>query len=167
MNTDRHGSAVVTLPSDTEIVITREFDAPAALVFTAWTTPEMVRCWWGYETAPLVVCDIDLRPGGTWRYVSRQPDGAELGWHGEYLEVDAPRRLVSTEVFEGYPDAAAVNTMTLTEVDGTTTMSVLVRHTSKEHRDGHIRSGMERGMQVTLDRLDGLLTELAAAAGQT
>ena len=74
---------------------------------------------------------------------------------------------MSTEVFEGYPDAAAVNTMTLTEVDGTTTMSVLVRHTSREHRDGHIRSGMERGMQVTLDRLDGLLTELAAAAGQT
>ena len=107
---NRHGSATVTLPSDREIVITRVFDAPAALVFRAWTTPELVRRWWGFETSPLVICDIDLRIGGSWRYVTRDPDGTELGWHGEYREIDAPHRIVSTEVFEGYPDAESVNT---------------------------------------------------------
>ena len=72
---NRHGSAVVTLPSDREILITRVFDAPAALVFKAWPTPELVRRWWGFESSPLIVCDIDLRPGGDWRYVTRDPDG--------------------------------------------------------------------------------------------
>ena len=116
----RHGSAVVTLPSDREILITRAFDAPAALVFKAWTTPELVRRWWGFESSPLVVCDIDLRPAGAWRYVTREADGTELGWHGTYLEIEVPRRLVSTEVFEGYPEGEAQNTLTLTERDGTT-----------------------------------------------
>jgi uncharacterized protein YndB with AHSA1/START domain len=160
----RHGSAVVTLPSDREILITRVFDAPAALVFAAWTTPELVRCWWGWETSPLVVCDIDLRPGGTWRYVSRDAEGTEWGWHGVYLEIDAPLRLVSTEVFEGYADAEAHNTLTLTELDGTTVLTVVVLHTSREHRDGHVDSGMEGGMQHSLDRVDDLLVELRGTA---
>jgi uncharacterized protein YndB with AHSA1/START domain len=153
----RHGSAVVTLPSDREILITRTFDAPAALVFKAWTTPDLVRRWWGFESSPLVVCDIDLRPGGGWRYVTRDPDGTELGWHGTYLEVDGPHRLVSTEVFEGFPDAAAQTTLLLSEADGVTVLSVTVEHTSKEHRDGHVGSGMEVGMQHSLDRIEDLL----------
>ncbi len=157
----RHGSAVVTLPSDREIHITRVFDAPAALVFEAWTTPELVRRWWGFESSPLVVCDIDLRAGGAWRYVTREPDGTELGWHGTYVEIDPPRRLVSTEVFEGYPDAEAQDTLTLTaERHGTTVLSITVLHTSKQNRDGHIASGMEGGLQHSLDRVEDLLLEV-------
>jgi len=153
----RHGSAVVTLPSDLEIGITRIFDAPAELVFRAWTTPELVREWWGRESSPLVVCDIDLRVGGGWRYVTREPDGTELAWHGTYLEIDRPWRLVSTEVYEGYPDGEARDTLTLTERDGTTLMSVNVLHSSRENRDGHLSSGMEPGMQHSLDRFEDLL----------
>ena len=158
---NRHGSAVVTLPSDREILITRWFDAPAALVFHAWTTPDLVRRWWGSDDAPLVVCDIDLRAGGSWRYVTRDTTGTELGWHGAYREIDAPHRIVSSEVFEGYPDGEALDTLTFHEVDGVTEMRVLVLHTSRENRDGHIASGMEAGMQVVMDRLEDVVRESA------
>lgn len=155
--TTRHGSATVTTPSDREILITRTFDAPAARVFDAWTTPEHVRQWWGSEEAPLAVCEIDLRVGGSWRYVIQDADGTELGWHGTYREIDRSDRLVSTEVFEGFPDAEALNSATFTENDGTTTLSVTVLHSSKENRDGHLNSGMEAGMQIVLDRLEDLV----------
>lgn len=153
----RHGSATVTTPSDREILITRTFDASAARIFDAWTTPESVRQWWGSEEAPMVECEIDLRVGGSWRYVTRGQDGTEFAWHGTYREVERPGRLVSTEVFEGFPDAEAVNTATLTEQDGITTLSVTVLHASKENRDGHLNSGMEAGMQVVFDRLEDLV----------
>ena len=167
MNTvsNRHGSAVVTLPNDTEIVITRVFDAPAGLVFRAYTTPDLVKRWWGFETSEWLVCDIDLRVGGTWRYVTREqtPEGPfEVGFHGEYREITAPHRLVSTEVFEGMPDAGALDTVVFAEVDGVTTMTMTVTHTCQEHRDGHIASGMEGGMQVSMDRLEDVVTGLAA-----
>ena len=119
---NRHGSAVITLPSDTEILITRAFDAPAELVFKAFTTPELVQRWWGFETSEWLVCEIDLRVGGQWRYVIRERD-MEVGFHGEYREIDGPHRLVSTEVYEGFPDAGSLNIMTLDEVDGVTTMT--------------------------------------------
>ena len=157
---DRFGSAVVTLPSDTQIQITRLFEAPAAIIFEAWTTPDLVRRWWGSDDAPLTVCDIDLRVGGHWRY-AMDHDGAEIGWHGTYQLIDAPNRLVSTEVFEGFPDGEAVNALTLDEADGTTTLQVVVQHQSKANRDGHIASGMEAGMQRTLDRLNTLASERA------
>jgi uncharacterized protein YndB with AHSA1/START domain len=165
---NRHGSAVVTLPGDTDIVITRMFDAPAALVFKAWTTPELVKRWWGFETSEWLVCDIDLRVGGTWRFVIRER-GKEVGFHGEYREIAEPTRLVATEVYEGFPvepgttpdDHAAVNTMTIEESDGVTKLSVLTRHTRPEHRDAHIGSGMESGMQVSFDRMEDLVRELA------
>ena len=160
---NRYGSAVVTLPSDREIRIERTFDAPADLVFKAWTTPKYVCRWWGDEQAPVVLCDIDLRPGGAWRYVTRATDGTELGWHGVYSEVEAPQRLVTTEVFEGFPDAEAQNTLTLTERDGATVMTVIVLHQSKEYRDGHVNSGMEGGMQLALNRFDDVLAELVAS----
>lgn len=153
----RPGSAIVTLPSDTEILITRTFEAPRALVWEAMTTPRHLLRWWGPDWCPLVACEIDLRPGGAWRYRSRMADGNELAWHGVYREIEPPVRLVSTEVFEGFPDAESVNTVTLDEVDGVTTLRTLVRHSSREHRDGHVQSGMEGGMQVTFDRLDDLL----------
>src|ERR671918_174674 len=100
---DRLGTAVVTLPSDTEILITREFDAPASLVFKAYTTPELVKRWWGFETSEWLVCDIDLRVGGQWRFVIRD-GGMEVGFHGEYREIAGPHRLVHTEIYEGAPE---------------------------------------------------------------
>jgi uncharacterized protein YndB with AHSA1/START domain len=158
MNTtsNRHGSAVVTLPSDTEILITRQFDAPAELVYRAYTTPELVKRWWGFDTSVWKVCEIDLRVGGTWRYVIQERD-FEVGFHGEYRELESPRRLVSTEVFEGMPDASALNIIDFDEVDGVTTMRTLVQHTEQAHRDAHIQSGMEGGMQVSMDRLEDLV----------
>jgi uncharacterized protein YndB with AHSA1/START domain len=162
MTSNRHGSAVVTLPSDREIRIERVFDAPAHLVFKAWTTPEYVRRWWGDPDAPVVLCDIDLRPGGAWRYVTRNADGSEFGWHGVYSVVDAPHHLATTEVFEGFPDAEAQNTLTFDERDGVTTMTVIVLHQTKEYRDGHVNSGMEGGMQLALNRFDAVLAELVS-----
>jgi uncharacterized protein YndB with AHSA1/START domain len=158
--TERSGSAVVTLPSDTEIRIVRQFDASADLLFEVWTTPEHVRNWWGFPEHEMVSCQIDLRVGGDWRYVVSHPDMGEIGWHGTYLEIEAPNLIVSTEVFEGYPDAHSVNRMMLTESDGVTTMDVLVTHQSKENRDGHVNAGMEGGMQVSLDRVDEILAGL-------
>jgi uncharacterized protein YndB with AHSA1/START domain len=157
---NRKGSAVITTPSDTEIVITRVFDAPAALIWKAWSTPELVQRWYGFESSQWKVCEIDLRVGGTWRYVTVDDD-FEVGFHGEYLEIDEPRRLVSTEVYEGMADAETVNTMTLEEVDGVTTMTTLISHTTKEMRDGQLASGMETGMQVSYDRLEDVARSLA------
>lgn len=157
--TARHGTAEVTLLSDREFLITRVFDAPAELVFDVWTSPDAVARWFSDETAPVVACDIDLRVGGAWRYVIRTPDGAELAWSGVYREIDRPRRLVTTEVFEPFPDAEAVNTMTLEERDGATTLRVTVRHASQQARDGRLDAGMEAGMQLALNRVDDLLAE--------
>ena len=139
--TARYGSAEVTLPSGCEIHITRVFDAPAELVFDAWTSPDAVARWWSDETAPVVACEIDLRVDGIWRYVIRTPDGSELAWSGVYREIERPHRLVATEVFEPFPEALAVNTMMLEEHDGATTMRVTVLHGTKEARDGHVNAG--------------------------
>ena len=160
----RTGSAVVTLPTDTTILITRSFEAPVALVWETLTTPRHLLRWWGPTWCPLVSCEIDLRVGGSWRYLSRMDDGTELGWHGTYREIEPARRIVSTEVFEGFPDAESLNTMTLTHVDGVTTLETLVQHASQEFRDGHIASGMEAGMQETFDRLDDLLDRSGSTA---
>jgi uncharacterized protein YndB with AHSA1/START domain len=157
---NRHGSAVITLPSDTEYLITRVFDAPAELVFDATTKPELVRRWWGFETSEWLVCEIDLRVGGKWRYVVREGD-MEVGFHGEYREISRPHRLVFTEMYEGVPNPGQenypVNTVTLEEVGGVTTMTVLVQHTSKEDRDAVLESGMEGGMQISYNRLEDLV----------
>ena len=153
----RYGSAEVTLPSDREILITRTFEAPVHVVWEAITQPRHLLRWWGPDWCPLVACDVDLRVGGSWRYVSRDVDGNELGWHGTYREIEPSRRIVTTEVFEGFPDAESVNTMTLSDEASTTTLRTLVRHATREFRDGHIASGMEGGMQVAFNRLDDLL----------
>ncbi len=152
--------AVVTLPEDTQILITREFDAPARLVYRAWTTPELVRRWWSGDRGEMTSVEIDLRVGGTWRFVMKANAGFEVAFHGEYREIVPAERIVSTEVFEGMPDAEALNTITFTEADGRTTMSILVQHSSQEHRDAHINSGMEGGMQEALDRLEEVARSL-------
>jgi uncharacterized protein YndB with AHSA1/START domain len=154
-------SAKVTLPQDDQILITREFDAPKHLVYRAWTEPELLRRWWHANRGEMTVADIDLRVGGTWRFVMVTPDGFEVAFHGEYREIVPNERIVSTEVFEGMPDAEAVDTLTLVGSDGRTTLTILVQHSSKEHRDAHIESGMEDGLQDALDLLEQAAVSLA------
>ena len=154
------GTAKVTLPTDEQILITREFDAPRHLVYRAWTTPELVKRWWSGGHGEVTVAEIDLRVGGMWRYVLIASEGFEVGFHGEYREIVANERIVSTEVYEGMPEGEALNTLTLTEEDGRTTMSILVQHSCKEHRDAHINSGMEAGMQKSMDLLEQVAVSL-------
>lgn len=163
---DRSGTAEITLPSDREIVITRRFDATAALVWEALTVPRHLLRWWGPEWCPLVSCEVDLRVGGSWRFVARAAQGDELAWHGTYRDLEPARRLVTTEVFEGYPEAESENTMTLDEDAGVTTLRTRVLHASREFRDGHLQSGMEKGLQGTFDRLDQLLVRFGSVAEQ-
>jgi uncharacterized protein YndB with AHSA1/START domain len=154
------GTATVTLPTDEQILIVREFDAPRHLVYKAWTTPELVRRWWNAKRGEVTTCEIDLRVGGRWRYVMVTADGFEVGFHGEFREIVPNERIVSTEVYEGMPEAEALNTLTLTEADGRTTLTILVEHTSKEYRDAHIDSGMEAGMQDAMDLLEEVAISL-------
>lgn len=157
---DRTGTAVVTLPSDLEIKIVREFDAPADLVFEVWTTPEHIRNWWGYPEHPMTVCEMDLRVGGAYRFVAEVPEFGEIAFRGVNKVIDRPRRLVSTEIYEAYPDVEAVNTLTLEESDGVTTMTIVAAYPTKEARDAVIASGMEDGLQVSLDRAGAILERL-------
>jgi uncharacterized protein YndB with AHSA1/START domain len=157
------GTAKVTLPAEDQILITREFAAPKHLVYKAWTTPELVRRWWTARRGEMTTCEIDLRVGGSWRYVMVADGGFEVAFHGEYREIVPNERLVSTEVYEGIPDAeenAALNTLTLAEADGRTTLTVLVQHATKEGRDAHIDSGMEAGMQDAMDLLEQVAISL-------
>ena len=153
-------TAVVSLPADDQILITREFDAPKHLVFKAFTTPELVKRWWSGKRGEVTLAEIDLREGGAWRYVMNADSGGEVAFHGEYREIVPNERLVSTEVYEGMPDAEALDTLTLSESEGRTTMTILVQHASKEHRDAHIESGMEDGMQDALDLLEQVAVSL-------
>ncbi len=157
------GSAAVTLPSETEIEITRVFDAPAGTVFQAFTIPELVKQWWADPADEWLVCDIDLRPGGRWRWVFRHGQ-AEVGFHGEYREVSAPHRLVYTELFEmpraPLPeDTSPLATLSLTERDGTTIMTLRSQYPSAELRDLVLASGMEEGMQQSYNRLDDVVSD--------
>ncbi|WP_306993233.1 SRPBCC family protein [Amycolatopsis thermophila] len=154
------GTAVVTLPADNQILITREFDAPARLVWKAWTTPELIKRWWAGERGEVTSVEVDLRVGGRWRHVMVADGGFEVAFHGEYREIVEHERIVSTEVFEGMAGAHSLNTLTLTERDGRTTLTVLAEYPSKEVRDGHIESGMEGGMQESLDKLEQVAASL-------
>ena len=155
------GTATVTLPTDTEILITREFDAPRHLVYRAWTTPELVKRWWSGQRGDVTSAEIDLRVGGMWRWVMVAHGGFEVAFHGVYREIVPDERIVTTEVFEGMPEGEALNTLTFTEEDGRTTLTLLVEHSSREHRDAHVNSGMEAGMQESMDALERVAASLA------
>jgi uncharacterized protein YndB with AHSA1/START domain len=159
------GRATVELPTDAQILITREFDAPKHLVYKAWTTPELVRRWWHANRGEMTVAEIDLRVGGQWRYVAVTPDGFEVGFHGEYREIVPDERIVSTEVYEGAwpgegPEQGTLNTATFSEAEGRTTLTILVEAPSKEIRDAIIESGMEAGMQDAMDLLEQVAASL-------
>jgi uncharacterized protein YndB with AHSA1/START domain len=160
------GTATVTLPTDEQILITREFDAPKELVYKAFTTPELVKRWWHANRGEVTLVEIDLRVGGRWRYVMVTTDGGlEVAFHGEYREIVPNELIVSTEVYEGAPqgegsDEGTLNTATFTEADGRTTLTILVQAPSKEIRDAIIDSGMEVGMQDALDLLEQVAVSL-------
>jgi uncharacterized protein YndB with AHSA1/START domain len=154
-------SFVVTTPSDSEIRMTRLFNAPRQLVFEAMSKPEHVKQWWGRlgEGYSVPVCEIDLRVGGHWRFVNRHPKG-EAAFHGEYREIQPPGRIVFTEIFEDFPDSVSVVTSELTEERGKTRMTVTVDYGSKEVRDMVMASGMASGAGISYDRLEDLLGTL-------
>jgi uncharacterized protein YndB with AHSA1/START domain len=157
------GKATVTLPSDQEILITREFDAPRHLVYKAWTTPELVKRWWSGHRGEVKSAEIDLRVGGRWRYVMVADGGFEVAFHGDYREIVPDERIVTTEVYE-LPDApegeGVLNIVTFTEADRRTTLTLLVQTASRQDRDAIIDSGMEVGMQEQMELLEQLAISL-------
>jgi uncharacterized protein YndB with AHSA1/START domain len=158
------GSARVTLPADNTILITREFDAPQRLVWKAYTTPELIKRWWAGEKGTVTSAEVDLRVGGTWRYVMTANEGFEVAFRGEYREIEPAERLVNTEVFEGLPDPddhAGLVTVTLTEKDGRTWMEMLCEYRDRADRDAVIDSGMEGGMQESMDALEKVAVALS------
>jgi uncharacterized protein YndB with AHSA1/START domain len=152
------GSAVVTLPTDTQIMITREFAAPKQLVYRAWTTPELVKRWWHAKRGEVTTAEIDLRVGGKWRYVMMTKQGVEVGFHGEFREIVPNELIVSTEIYEGVPagepNEGTVNTVMFREGSGRTILTLLIDAPSKRVRDLIIQSGMEAGLQDALDLLE-------------
>src|SRR3712207_2354239 len=161
MSVATSGTASVTLPADDQILIEREFAAPAELVWRAMTEPDLVRRWWHAGRGEMTACEIDLRVGGTWRYAMR-PEGAdEFAFYGEFLEIVPHERIVQTETFAPFPDAASTNTMTLEERGGVTLLRTLVQHQTSQARDMHINSGRESGMQDAFDRLEQVAISLA------
>lgn len=155
-------TATVTLPADDQILITRTFAAPPRLVWRAWTEPALVRRWWHADRGSMTACEIDLRVGGRWRYAMEHA-GTEVAFSGEYREVVPHQRLVSTEVYESWPDAVAVNTLTLTPDGDGCRMEILVEHGSPAARDAHLAAGMEDGLQDALGLLDDVSWSLAAS----
>ena len=159
-------SATVTLPTDEQILIERQFSAPRRLVYRAFTEPDLIRRWWHAKRGEVTAVEVDLRVGGAWRYVMVTEDGTEVAFHGEYLEIVPSERLVTTEIFEGLPegvseeDAGTVNTATFTELDAWTRLTIRIQAPSRVARDAIIASGMEDGLQDALDLLEGVACEL-------
>lgn len=166
------GTATVTLPTDRQILITREFDAPRELVYRAWTTPELIKQWWSGERGSTTLAEVDLRVGGAWRYVHQDHDGFEVAFHGEFREIVSAELIVFTEIYEGasqpiegdtYPpgeEEGTINTVSFEEVNGRTTLTMLVECPSKEVRDAIMESGMETGMQEGWAKLEEVARSL-------
>ena len=150
------GTLSVSTPTDLEIVMTRVFDAPRALVYESFSKPELLRQWFGPRGWSLAVCEVDLRVGGGFRFVLRGPDGKEMGMRGTYLELAPPERSVHLESFDDYPGESQVTSL-FVEKSGQTTLTVTVLYPSKQIRDAVIQSGMEHGAAESYDRLAELL----------
>ena len=161
MTPNRHGTAVTEFPSDLEVVITREFDAPIGLVFDVLTKPEHVRKTFAPFDEEVTVCDIDLRVGGAYRYVMVTPDGVECAFRGTYLEIEPPVRTVETWLFEGWPDAEAVESMDLSETGGVTTLRISLVFRDQAGRDNMTRFD---GFEAGFDKIEDHLRELQGAA---
>ena len=153
-------SAVVTLPRDTQILITREFDAPRDLVYRAYTTPELIERWWAGGRGEVTSVEVDLRVGGAWRYAMRANEGFEVAFHGEFREIVPNERIVNTEIYEAMPDGGVLNIVTFSEADDRTTLELLIERGRREVRDAIIDSGMEGGMQEGMDLLEQVAISL-------
>jgi len=154
------GTAVVTLPTDTQIEITRTFDAPRHLVYKAYTTPELIKRWWGGDRGDVTLAEVDLRVGGKWRYVMTANGGYEVGFHGVYREIIPNERLVFSETFEGMPEGEALNIVSFDDENGHTLLKNVAEYPSTEIRDAVINSGMEGGMQESMDHLEQVAISL-------
>lgn len=152
----------VTTPSDREIRLTRLFDAPRDIVFEVMSKPEHIKRWWGNleDGYSVPVCEVDLRPGGRWRYVNQTPKGQMVAFYGVYREIAAPGRIVFTEIFEQFPDVESVVTVELAEENGKTRFTLTAQYPSVEVRDSVIKSGMERGAGLSYDHLEEVASEL-------
>jgi uncharacterized protein YndB with AHSA1/START domain len=154
------GTLQVSTPTEREIVLTRVFDAPRRLVFDAFTRPELLKRWFGPRGWSLVVCEVDLKVGGKWRFVLRGPDGKDMGMRGVYRAIAAPDRSVHTESFDDFPGESLVTTV-LVEDRGRTTLTATVLYPSQEIRDAVIKSGMEHGAAESYDKLAEYLASIA------
>jgi uncharacterized protein YndB with AHSA1/START domain len=150
-------TTVIAEPGKQEVVITRTFDAPCELVFKTFTNPNLIPQWWGPGT---IVDRMDARPGGSWRFVQRDENGNEYGFHGVYHDITQPERVINTFEFEGMPGHVLLETITFEEQDGKTTLRNLSVFQSVEDRDGMLMSGMEEGANVSLDRFAELLAKV-------
>ncbi len=162
------GTLQLTTRGDREIVMTRVLDAPRRLVWECFARPELVKRWlFGPDGWSFVVCDIDLRVGGGYRYLWRKDDGTEMGMRGVYREVVAPERLVDAQIFDqDWTGGEAISTVAFTERDGRTTVTQTVLYASREARDMVLKSGMKEGMAIGYDRLAELLASLPAGAAK-
>ena len=163
MATASKGTAEVTLPSDTQILITRDFDAPRHLVYEAYTTPELIKRWWAGKRGGVTVAEVDLRVGGRYRYAMEATEGFEVAFNGEFREIVPNERIVNTEVFVGAPEGtgAAIVTVTFEEAGDGTHLEMLMDLEDKQTRDAIIESGMEGGLQEGLDLLEEIAIERA------
>ena len=166
MATGTPASLSVTLPSEREIVLSRRFDAPRALVFEAMSQPQHLVNWYGPHGYSLPLCEVDLRPGGAWRIVHRDAEGREFGFRGQIHDIAPPERMVRTFEFEGLPGHVSTETLVLEDLGGgRTQMIVTARFDSVEDRDGMLQSGMERGAAESYDRLASYLANAATHQG--
>ncbi|GAC1322325.1 MAG: SRPBCC family protein [Chloroflexota bacterium] len=163
MTTGSPNKMLVSTPSEREIMLTRDLDAPRDLVFAALSSAEHIPHWWGRARSTLSFCEIDARPGGHWRFVERDPDGNEFGFHGEFREIDPPRRVVQTFEWEGLPGHISVETMTLEDLGARTRVTIRSMFDTVEDRDGMLQSGMEKGAAESYDRLERYVQSLADA----
>jgi uncharacterized protein YndB with AHSA1/START domain len=161
-NQQQAPTATLTKPTDREIHVERVFDAPRDRVFAAFTDPKLIPEWWGPRDTTTVVDQMDVRPGGSWRFVIRNSDGSETGFRGTYREITPPERVVQTFEWEGMPGYVSVETATFEDLgDRTKVTTTSLFHTTEE-RDGMLESGMERGLNESYARLDDLLARLAS-----
>ena len=162
MNT---AETTISTPSDREVVVTRTFDAPRTLVFDAYTQPELLKRWYGAPGRSLVVCEIDLRIGGAYRFLWRGPGKKDVGMHGVHREVVRPERLVRTETWEDWDAGEILETTVLTERAGVTTLTTTGLYPSREIRDAVMQAGLENGTRETFARLAEMLSSMQASKG--
>ena len=163
MTNKQREEATVTTPSEREIATERVFDAPRGLVYKAMTDPELIPEWWGRETSTIVVDEMDMRPGGAWRFVEHSPDGSENAFRGTYRKIEPPEMVEMTFEWEGMPGYVAVETMTLEDRGEQTRIKTLTLFHTTEERDGMLEAGMSKGLNESYAKLDALLEELASA----